>query len=450
MISFEVNTLSPDLIQKIRNLKEDVDSFRQQPLDSSALERLREHFRTHHIYNSTGIEGNRLTLQETMLVLKEGIDISGKPLQDSLEVKNLAKAFDLLYELVQQEVPITENYLRQVHQVIVGDDMTMGPGEYRNIGVIITGSDHTPPEPFEVPIRMQELFEWISGSYDVDPIILSAIAHHELVKIHPFKDGNGRTARLLMNLILIKSGYPVCNILKTERPDYYESLSAADEGEYEPIIEIVAKRSRALLDEMIRMREETNRTKEWASRWGALDLNARLGREKNEFELWKNRMNLIKLEFKQQVDLLNQNLTTYKITFYEYPGITFEKYQKLKTDGFAGGSNFFSVRVHNKDSSVVLHTLMFKFYRNKLKYEGLNVIPLELYVFDQNSKDFVFIYRTPLNSLIKLRGFLVRDNGSYAVREQKDNFENEKEIISINQSVMEFFEQLLGNVVRMA
>ncbi|MEM1003361.1 MAG: hypothetical protein AAGH46_12010 [Bacteroidota bacterium] len=96
MIELNKELLSPDLLQQVKNLETEVEDFRETPLDKIALEKLREHFRTHHIYHSSGIEGNRLTLQETSIVLKEGIDISGKPLKDSIEVKNLGIAFDFL------------------------------------------------------------------------------------------------------------------------------------------------------------------------------------------------------------------------------------------------------------------------------------------------------------------------------------------------------------------
>ena len=268
MIEINNDIVSPDLLQKIKNLEVEIEAFRQTPLDKIALEKLKEHFRTHHIYHSAGIEGNRLTLQETAIVLKEGIDISGKPLKDSIEVKNLGLAYDFLYELSQNNISLSENYIKQVHQLIVGDDETLSPGNYRNIGVIITGSEHRPPEPFEVPIRMMELVEWIRDNENHNPIIVSSIAHHEFVKIHPFKDGNGRTARIILNLVLLQKGFPICNIRRDERPAYYNALSLADLGQYEPIIEIVANNCSNLFSEYIRVKDESNRLKEWAQRLG--------------------------------------------------------------------------------------------------------------------------------------------------------------------------------------
>ena len=197
-----------------------------------------------------------------------------------------------MYDLSQQDVPISENYIKQVHKLIIGDDPSLNPGDYRNIGVIITGSEHRPPEPFEVPIKMMELVEWIRENENQNPIIVAAIAHHEFVKIHPFKDGNGRTERILLNLILLKKGFPICNIRRDERPMYYEALSLADTGVYEPIVEVVAENCSTLFSEYIRLRDESNRLKEWAKKIGNKDQQARLSKTKTEFELWSNKVNI--------------------------------------------------------------------------------------------------------------------------------------------------------------
>ncbi len=258
MVELSKDLLSPDLWQQIEDLEFEVTQFRETPLDKVALEKLQENFRARHIYHSSGIEGNRLTLRETSMILKEGIDISGKPLKDSLGVKNLRTAFDFFHALAEKDIAITEHDLRQTHALIIGDEKSLSPGEYRDIGVTITGSEHVPPEPFEVPMRMRVLFEWINEKRDNSPLIVGAMAHHEMTKIHPFKDGNGRTARLLLNLILLKKGYPLCNIKKDERLSYYNALSTADNGEYEPIIEIVTKNCTELFSEYLRVRDESN------------------------------------------------------------------------------------------------------------------------------------------------------------------------------------------------
>ena len=447
MIEISKDLLSPDLSQKIKNLEVEIEEFRQTPLDIVALEKLKEHFRTHHIFHSAGIEGNRLTLQETALVLKEGIDISGKPIKDSIEVKNLGLAFDFLFELSQQNVSISENYIKQIHQLIIGADNTLSPGEYRNIGVIITGFEHRPPEPFEVPIKMMDLVEWISLNLNQNPIIVAAIAHHEFVKIHPFKDGNGRTAR-----ILLKKGFPICNIRRDERTMYYDALSFADRGIYEPIVEVVAENCLNLFSEYIRVRDESNRLKDWAKKIGNKDQQLRLSKTKTEFELWQNKVNQVKLEFKQAVNLLNDSIKSYYISFYEYPSITLEKYQHLKEDGLAPGTNFFSIRFHSQESNSIIATFMFRFFRNKEKYPNAKtVIPFELNFFDKSIEDFKFIGHHEKAKNIELRSFYVNDKGEIVVRyinrTEEKYYELESTAKNNRDIVMDFFDQILENII---
>lgn len=453
MIELSNELLSPDLLQQIKNLQAEVEEFRETPMDKIAVEKLREHFRTHHIFHSSGIEGNRLTLQETSMVLKEGIDISGKPLKDSLEVKNLGIAFDFLYEIVKDDVEITEHYLKQIHSLIIGNDDSLDPGNYRDIGVIISGSEHKPPEPFEVPIKMKELFDWIAKSTNENPLIVAAIAHHEMVKIHPFKDGNGRTARLLLNLILLKSGFPICNIRRDERPDYYNALSLADEGEYEPIIEVVTKNCTTLFSEYLRIKDESNRLKDWAKRIGAKDTQQRLAKSKAKYELWLNKVNQIKLEFKQVVSVIDQNVESFYVSFYEYPPITFEKYQQLKEKGIAPSTNFFSIRFHNNDTNKILSTLMFRFFRSGNKYPKTpNVIPLELNYYEETSKEFNFIGYSDYAKHISLRSFYVADSGEIITRyanssEGNPNWEKDHDNLKLADVVQRFFENVFSSIL---
>ena len=237
MIDFEEIGLAPETQLDVDAYCKEVEAFRVEgPLDRVSLAKLEEHFRALHVYNSAGIEGNRLTLQETLLVLRDGMDISGKPLRDSIEARNLGQAFDYLRELAGESSPLRETDVRHLHQLVVGDTPELSPGEYRKVGVIISGSEHRPPEPLEVPSRMGELVRWINSNIEKNPVILASIAHHELAAIHPFKDGNGRVSRLLMNLLLMRAGFPISNLSRDNRPAYYDALSFADVGIYDPLV----------------------------------------------------------------------------------------------------------------------------------------------------------------------------------------------------------------------
>lgn len=452
MITIDKSLLSPDLIQRLDNLHSEISKFRQEgELDQLSKEKLRDYFRTQHIFHSAGIEGNRLTLQETMLVLKEGVTISEKSIQDTVEVKNLGIAFDFFYELAQRDTPISENYIKQIHQLVVGNDPYLNAGNYRNVGVVITGSEHTPPEPFEVPFKMQELMDWLNENFDQEnPIVLAAVAHHEMAKIHPFADGNGRTARLLLNLVLLKKGYPICSIKRTERPRYYEAMSEADNGNYHQIIEMVAEGSAELFGVYVRIREETNRKTQFAKKWGNKDIESRLRKEKGRFELWQNRMNQIKLEFKQFTDLLNENLSTFEATYYEYPLITFETFQELEDRGSANNAFFFSIRFRHRETKKIAQTFLFRFFRDHNKFGFDNpVVPLELNCFNAETKSFLVLERFSWADRIQLRAFYFNQSNDLVVTKYDRSTRRIKEEINPNlNGVAEiFFDDVLANVL---
>ena len=221
------------------------------PLPKSAVQKLREKFQIEMTYNSNAIEGNSLTLKETFLVINEGITVKGKPLKDHLEAKDHYAALEYLYDLVDKDKKhtVSEMLIRNLHLIILLDADIEWAGRYRNANVIIGGAKHTPPDALQVPQKMRELISWlIAQKGKINIIELTALLHHKLVHIHPFFDGNGRTARLTMNLFLMQAGYPLVVIMKTDRKKYYDVLDQADDGTYEPLVKFVAQSIERSLD----------------------------------------------------------------------------------------------------------------------------------------------------------------------------------------------------------
>jgi Fic family protein len=233
--------ISTALLQRIDEKLELLNSYR--PLSATLVRKLRESFSVEMAYNSNAIEGNRLTLKETMLVIQEGMTVKGKSLKDHLEAKNHYEAIQYLYGLIEdrKRKSLSEHLVRSLQRLIVHDIESDG-GTYRKGNVIITGSKHRPPEAHDVPRLMNYLIEWIRKNHKkLHPIELAARAHHMLVHIHPFDDGNGRTARLFMNLLLMGSGYPLVVILRADRKKYYQALERADQGHLQEIEKLVAQ-----------------------------------------------------------------------------------------------------------------------------------------------------------------------------------------------------------------
>ncbi|MDO9231434.1 MAG: Fic family protein [bacterium] len=226
-----------------------LNSFR--PLPLSAVKKLKEQFEMEMTYNSNAIEGNSLTLKETYLVINEGITIKGKPLKDHLEAKSHKEALDYLYELVDKNKKntVSERFIRSLNQIVMQDIDKEWAGKYRSSGVIIGGADHKPPEALEIPRLMQNLISWVGdNNKKMHPVEMASILHHKLVFIHPFFDGNGRTSRLTMNIILMQAGFPLVIVLKNDRKKYYRTLSLADKGDYIPFVNFIARAVERTLD----------------------------------------------------------------------------------------------------------------------------------------------------------------------------------------------------------
>ncbi len=255
------------LDKKIENRLEQklkiLNSYR--PLPKSAVQKIREQFEIEMTYNSNAIEGNSLTLKETFLVINEGITIKGKPLKDHIEAKSHQEALDYLYELVSKDKQntISEKTVRTFHQIVMQDIDKEWAGKYRNSSVMIGGSDLKLPEATEVPDLMNNLIKWVSKNKEnLHSVELSSIIHHKIVAIHPFFDGNGRTSRLVMNIILMGAGYPLSIILKNDRKKYYDALSKADKGDLSPFIRFIAQSVERSLDIYLKILTPKNKPKE--------------------------------------------------------------------------------------------------------------------------------------------------------------------------------------------
>jgi Fic family protein len=453
MISYEDIEITPETMEQVVSFAKQVESFRTEgPLDKVSLAKLEEHFKSSHVYHSAGIEGNRLTLQETMLVLRDGLDISGKPIRDSVEVRSLGKAFDYLKTLAESGQHIREADIRSLHALLIGADPDMGPGEYRKVGVIISGSEHRPPEPLEVPDRMEKLVVWINTNLEKNPIIVASVAHHELVAIHPFRDGNGRVSRLLMNLILMKSTFPICNIRREDRPLYFDGLSFADVGIYDALVRVVYERSAHLFAEYVRIRTETKRTAEWAARWGNKETEVLRKREAREMELWQSRIRQVMLEFQNSAELLDAQLEQLDIQFYDYKaeGITFDKYQELLENGATDRANAFNISFVRPDAqSNQRARFMFRYFRNFMKYSRyLKIIPLELNYFEANEAHYVRLSDLNWADRIRIRELYFNRDGEFVIRYYNPDLhqEVEKKNASISEAVQWFFDDVLRNV----
>lgn len=206
------------------------------PLEPAAVRALEEKvvaaFELEVIATSNQIEGNSLTIRETELVLSKGVTIAGKPLKDHLEAVNLAAAFDYLKSLVRSTEPLTGRLVQELHQMVFSRIDDEWAGVYRTVPLRIAGAKHQPPAFLEIPRLMDEWEQYLVDSAGLHPALLAADVHEKLVTIHPFVDGNGRTARLMMNLMFLRAGYAAIVIPSDaeSRLAYYDALEATQTG----------------------------------------------------------------------------------------------------------------------------------------------------------------------------------------------------------------------------
>lgn len=232
-------------LERIKTKKKQLDSFR--PIPSYALKNIKESLTLEWTYNSNSIEGNTLTLQETKLVIEEGFTVKGKSLREHFEAVNHQEAIEYIESLISDNYILNESDILNTHNLVLQKIEKDFAGRLRTSGVRISGANFVPPNALKVPDLISDLIKWAIDS-DLDIIIKAAIFHHRFVWIHPFFDGNGRTVRLLFNLLLMKEGYPPAIILKNDRKKYYDALNASNNGDYSKLLLLILQALERSLD----------------------------------------------------------------------------------------------------------------------------------------------------------------------------------------------------------
>ena len=265
-------------LAELTKLKERLDALR--PIPPEKMEAIDEKLTIEWTYNSNAIEGNTLSLEETAFFLKRGLTVQGKSLVEHLEARNHVEAIEFLKDVVEKKRPLTEGLIKELHALLMRgiDWMWIGPPEQRvrkptrsgqyksepNHVVRLDGKIHYYCEPVKVPDEMERLLKFYEENKSLrHPVELAAQMHYGLVAIHPFADGNGRVARLLMNLILMQNSYPPAVIRNEKRQDYYQALMTADEGDLSALVALVAGEVERTIRMMVEIAENpVNCTKE--------------------------------------------------------------------------------------------------------------------------------------------------------------------------------------------
>lgn len=232
--------MDKELYKRIIEKKKKLDLIR--PLDKKQVELIKNQLNIRYIYNSTSIEGNTLTLNETRLILQEGITIGGKSLREHMDVINQKEAMRWIEKFVYKNQKIREADILQLHRLTLKGISDYWAGKYKTSQNRIVGSKLKTTPPYKVASEMSNMIYKINTEKKLNIIELAAYVHHEIVKIHPFIDGNGRTARLLTNLLLMKKGFPPIIIENKERKKYFALLEKAHFGNLIAFTNFIARK----------------------------------------------------------------------------------------------------------------------------------------------------------------------------------------------------------------
>jgi len=240
MESDTLDKMDKSLLASIEGKKREIDKLR--PLPPSIVNKLKEQFLIEWTYNSNAIEGNTLTLRETELVLNRGLTIGNKSLKEHFEAINHKECIELIEKFVEKKEELSTQFIKQIHKIILKNIDDYQAGVYRKTNVRILGAVHIPPDATKIERLMNEFLDWYySTKHQISVPELAAWVQYKFVWIHPFIDGNGRTARLLMNLVLLQNGYPPAVILNLDRQKYYRVLRQADMDKPKEFINFIGR-----------------------------------------------------------------------------------------------------------------------------------------------------------------------------------------------------------------
>ena len=234
------------ILARVQDKKDRLDLLR--PLPGPVLRNLRDSLSIEWTYHSNSIEGNSLSLMETKLVVEDGMTIQGKSLREHFEAVNHQEAVEWIEGLVSTNEPLRNRDVRTLQSIVLQKIDKSFAGVYRTGSVRISGANFVPPDALLIEEFMDELISWFNAAEALPPLVKAAIFHHRFMWIHPFFDGNGRSARLLMNLYLMRQGYPPAIILKQDRRKYYEALNQANKGNYGKLLLLVLQAAERTLD----------------------------------------------------------------------------------------------------------------------------------------------------------------------------------------------------------
>ena len=437
-----------DLLKKLNKLKEELDNYR--PLPKETMNRIEQKMRLEWNYNSNAIEGNTLTLGETRALILHGITAKGKPMKDHLDVKGHNEAILALEDVVKNETPLTQAFIRELHKILLKEPYFVDAqtedgkqikkeikiGQYKttpNNVITSTGEVFYFTSPEETPAEMKDLMDWYEAQEDKSehPLLIASGFHYRFVRIHPFDDGNGRMARILMNLILMKHGYPPAILKMSLRNEYINALETADKTEsLTELTLFVGESLVASLDIMLK-----------AAKGDAFEDEDDLDKEISIFKASLDTSKEFKMLNKELLEkIFTANLEPLMLRFADKVSKLKELFVAIKTNAiFSGQGN--SKTTLNKLTEKNIKEAFKSFIKSSEKIMNFQLVvqcTLEGFKHEKDPQNYSLSFNAQLNQYI----YLIQINGSKQSYKYPEIADNNKLFKLLDNMIRNFMKQL--------
>lgn len=362
-----------DLSENLKNIDKIIDNLnkrRDSGLSNELSEKLKKHLLISSVYNSNAIEGNKLSLRETEILLN-GMVINERPLKDEIEAKSLANATEYLYQLIDGSEPLSKRTLQELHSLLMENIPNILAGSFRQEDVVIKNSEHKPIYWADVNDEIDEMFKWMNRNiHKYNPIVMCAIVHHWLSWIHPYADGNGRVSRLFTNFFLLQKGYPEIVIKITDRDQYYNALIDGDKGDITALVELFSDKIRQTVNIYEEFLNEHDRQQVWKRKYKKLgEKNYEQAKEtfSYQYEVWKSQINVFKALLFENIKELDKVLPQLNFYTKEYDILSYSQYLDIIEDRKVSNTWYLVISIYNKENR---KSMGFIFYFERFKPSG--------------------------------------------------------------------------------
>lgn len=362
---------SLDLTENLKNIEKTIDTLnkrRDKGLDPFLSEKLKKHLIISSVYNSNAIEGNKLSLRETELILN-GMVINERPLKDEIEARSLANATDYLYRLIDGREQLSKRSLLELHGLILEHIPGIEGGKFRTEEVSIKNSDHKPIHWGEIEDEVDNLFKWMNrNAHKFDPVVMCAILHHWLSWIHPFSDGNGRVSRLFTNFFLLQKGYPEIVIKIGDRDNYYNSLIDADNGDISSLVELFSDKIRQTVNVYEEFLNESERQEAWKKKYKEISVSKYEKAKETysyQYEVWKNQIAVFKALLAESISDISSCFSDLTFRIKDYDILTFSQFLDILEDRKVSNTWYINLSIHNSKTN---EGMGFIFFFERFKY----------------------------------------------------------------------------------